>query len=149
MNGIILTYFVSDEWCFNRRETLSYVYWTVHHLDSWIKINQLMSLVLFFAAKHVSNASIFIFIPTHSRKLLKMNVLAFETCWAAKNKTSDISWSIFIQLLREKLVYLLRNKVRKETCESKQYMLLGLMESSTAADPRFIQVAQDCYGSDI
>ena len=26
-----------------------------------------------------------------------MNVLAFETCWA-KNKTSDISWSIFIQL---------------------------------------------------
>jgi len=26
-----------------------------------------------------------------------MNVLAFETCWAAKNKASDISWSIFIQ----------------------------------------------------
>ena len=26
-----------------------------------------------------------------------MNVLAFETCWA-KNKASDISWSIFIQL---------------------------------------------------
>ena len=26
-----------------------------------------------------------------------MNVLAFETCWA-KNKASDISWSIFIQI---------------------------------------------------
>jgi len=26
----------------------SYVYWTVHHLDSWIKIDQLMSLVLLF-----------------------------------------------------------------------------------------------------
>jgi hypothetical protein len=52
----------------------------MHHLDSWIKINQLMSLALFFAAQHVSN------------------VLAFETCWAAKNKASDISWSIFIQL---------------------------------------------------
>jgi hypothetical protein len=35
----------------------------------------------------------------HSRKLLKMNVLAFKTCWA-KNKSSDISWSIFIQMLR-------------------------------------------------
>ena len=33
-----------------------------------------------------------------SRKLLKMNVLVFETCWA-KNKGSDISWSIFIQVL--------------------------------------------------
>ena len=30
-----------------------YVYWTVHHLDSWIKIDQLMSLALFFA-QHVS-----------------------------------------------------------------------------------------------
>ena len=38
-----------------------YVYWTVHHLDSWIKIDQLMSLGLFFAAQHVSNASTFIF----------------------------------------------------------------------------------------
>jgi len=34
----------------------SYVYWTVHHLDSWIKIDQLMSLALFFA-QHVLNAS--------------------------------------------------------------------------------------------
>jgi len=34
--------------------------------------------------------------PTQSRKLLKMNVLAFETCWV-KNKASDISWPIFIQ----------------------------------------------------
>jgi hypothetical protein len=33
----------------------------------------------------------------HSRNLLKMNVLAFEACWA-KNKASDISWSSFIQL---------------------------------------------------
>ena len=34
-----------------------------------------------------------------SSKLLKMNVLAFETC-RANNKASDISWSIFIQLQR-------------------------------------------------
>jgi len=38
----------------------NYVYWTVHHLDSLIKIDQLMSLALFFA-QHVSNASTFIF----------------------------------------------------------------------------------------
>ena len=38
----------------------SYVYWTMHHLDSWIKTDQLMSLALFFA-QHVSNASTFIF----------------------------------------------------------------------------------------
>ena len=31
-------------------------------------------------------------------RLLKMNVLAFEAC-RAKNKASDISWSIFIQIL--------------------------------------------------
>jgi tRNA(Arg) A34 adenosine deaminase TadA len=37
-----------------------YVYWTVHHLDSWIKIVQLMSLDLFFA-QHVSNTSTFNF----------------------------------------------------------------------------------------
>ena len=150
----------------------SYVYWTVHHLDSWIKIDQPMSFVLFFAAQRVSNASTFIFrslrlcvgillwfdvcwrcgvahqftplfyscplifclklfgwfisdtcwttpqrqhtsnqssMPTHSRKLLKMNVLAFKTRWAAKNKTSDISWSIFIQVHREYEVNLAYN----------------------------------------
>ena len=46
--------------------------------------------------QHTSNQSS---TPTHSRKLLKMNVLAFETCWA-KNKASDISWSVFIQLFQ-------------------------------------------------
>ena len=33
-------------------------------------------------------------IPTHSRKLLKMNVLAFETCWA-KNKATPVGLSLF------------------------------------------------------
>ena len=41
---------------FAQRELTTYVYWTVHHLDSWIKIDQLMSLALFFA-QHVSNVS--------------------------------------------------------------------------------------------
>ena len=42
------------------KRSLSYVYWTVRHLDSWIKIDQPMSLALFFAQR-VSNASTFIF----------------------------------------------------------------------------------------
>jgi hypothetical protein len=96
----------------------SYVYWTMHLIDSWIKIDQLMSLALFFA-QHFSNASTFIF-----RSLRRcvgillwfdvcwrygvvrlgwcgilMQTEAFDTCWA-KNKASDISWSIFIQLSR-------------------------------------------------
>ena len=39
---------------------LSYVYWTVHHLDSWIKIVQLdvtCFIISLFNAKHVSNVS--------------------------------------------------------------------------------------------
>ena len=38
----------------------SYVYWIVHHLDSLIKIDQLITLALLFA-QHVSYASTFIF----------------------------------------------------------------------------------------
>ena len=39
---------------------LLYVYWTVHHLDSWIKINQLdvtCFIISLFTAQHVSNVS--------------------------------------------------------------------------------------------
>ena len=124
----------------------SYVYWTVHHLHSWIKIDQMVSLFLFFAAQHISNASTFIFRSLRlcvgrllwsgvcwrygvvrlgwcgmlmqaeasnqsnttneitqqiSRKLLKMDVLTFETCWTLNNeiiKQVTSSLSIFIQL---------------------------------------------------
>ena len=112
----------------------SYPYWTMHHLDSWIKIDQLMSLALFFA-QHVSNASTFTFrslqlcvgillwfdvcwcygvvrlgwcgnlmqaAATISRKLLKMDVLTFETRWAVNSgiiKQVTSSWSIFIRKL--------------------------------------------------
>jgi len=55
----------------------SYVYWTVHHLDSLIKIDQLMSLALFFA-QHVSNASTFIF---RSLRLCVGILYWFDVCW--------------------------------------------------------------------
>ena len=41
-----------------------YVYWTVHHLDSWIKIDQLdvtCCIISLFTAQHVSNVSTTIF----------------------------------------------------------------------------------------
>ena len=42
----------------------SYVYWTVHHLDSWIKIDQLdvtCFIISLFTTQHVSNVSTSIF----------------------------------------------------------------------------------------
>ena len=147
----------------------------MHHLDSWIKIDQLdvtCFIISLFTAQHASNVSTFIYrrfrlivdlshvlycsgsmcvgvtvwfgwggvvslcrlrqcfslhkdttppqtnhtvTPTHiepqqynpwdkstiSRKLLKMNVLTFEACWAVNSeiiKQVASSWSIFIQL---------------------------------------------------
>ena len=43
---------------------LTYVYWTVHHLDSWIKIDQLdvtCFIISPFTAQHISNVSTSIF----------------------------------------------------------------------------------------
>ena len=140
----------------------SYVYRTVHHLDRWIKRDQLDVTCFFislFHAQYVSDvntsifrslrlicwviswavllwhdvcwcyvvvwlvwcgirmqaeallqpASVYNIEPeqhnpwnnaTISRKLLKMDVLTFETCWAVNNeiiKQVTSSWSIFIQ----------------------------------------------------
>ena len=135
-----------------------YVYWTVHHLDSWIKIDHLdvtCFIISLFNTQHVSNVSTSILrslrliccviswvallwfdvywcygvvrlgwcgilkqaeaTPTHIepeqyntwnkstiiRKLLRMDVLTFETCWALSNeiiKQVTSRWSIFIQL---------------------------------------------------
>jgi len=63
----------------------AYVYWTVHHLDSWIKRDQLdvtCFIISLFNAQHVSD------------------VLTSETRWALNNeikKQVTSSWSLFIQ----------------------------------------------------
>jgi hypothetical protein len=168
--------FVTNESMTSKHEfNESYVYWTVHLHDSWIKIDQLdvtCFIISLFTAQHVSDVSTSIFrslwlivdlfhvlycsgsicvgvmvwfgwggvvslcrlkhclnlhkdttppqpnrtiIPTHiepeqyntwnkstiSHKLLKMDVLTFETCWAVNSeiiKRVTSSWSIFIQL---------------------------------------------------
>jgi len=129
---------------------LSYVYWTVHHGDSWIEKDQLDVTCYFFhflCAQHVLDINISIIrslrlfcwittvvvlflaeacntdttptqphrnsnthrtkknttnvvIQQNSRKLLIMDILMSETCWAHKkwNKiASDISWSFTLQ----------------------------------------------------
>jgi len=64
----------------------SYAYWTVHHLDSWIKTDQIdvtCFIISLFNVQHVSD------------------VLTSETCWALNNeiiKQVTSSWSLFIQL---------------------------------------------------
>ena len=134
------------------KQNKSYVYWTVHHLDSWIKTDQRNAtcfIISLFNAQHVSNINTSIlrslrlicwviswvvllwydvcwcyvvvwlgwcgirmqaaalFYTTHekiqqiSRKLLRMDVLTSETCWALNNeiiKQVTSSWSLFIQL---------------------------------------------------
>ena len=61
----------------------SYVYRTVHHLDSWIKLDQLMSLALYFAAQHVSNVSTSIL---RSLRLICCVISCFVLLWY------DVCW---------------------------------------------------------
>ena len=64
----------------------SYVYWTVHHLDSWIKIDQLAVICFIFSlfnAQHVSNVRTSIF---RSLRLICWVIswvvlLWFDVCW--------------------------------------------------------------------
>jgi len=64
---------------FTQLNQVSYVYWTVHHLDSWVKGDQL-DIICF---------------------ILRMDVLTSETCWALNKeiiKQVTSSWSLFTQL---------------------------------------------------
>ena len=118
----------------------SYVYWTVHHLDSWVKRDQLdvaSFIISLFNAEHVSDVNTSILRSLRlicwviswvvliwfdvcwcyivvwmwwygirmqaealSRKLLRMDVLTSETCWALNKeiiKQVASSWSLFTQ----------------------------------------------------
>ena len=64
----------------------SYVYWTVHHLDSWIKIDQLdvtCFIISLFTVQRVSKVSTSIF---RSLRLICWVIscvvlLSFDVCW--------------------------------------------------------------------
>jgi len=127
--------------CVNAYELYSqafsaYVYWTVHHLTSWINWTNLMSLYeVFYCSTCFESyyihpqgtvtvcvcialfrcvlvywcrtAPIHQYTPkqsnthTYNRQLLRMNVIAFETCWAIKNlhKVSSSWFNLFNKLL--------------------------------------------------
>ena len=83
-------------------------------VEEW-KTN-LMSLAILFhflCAEHVSDINISIIrtdvIHQHSRKLLMMDILMSETCWAHKkwNKIVTSSWSFILQLFSKDLLALL------------------------------------------
>ena len=77
-------------WCWNlvsisNKCGEAYVYWTVHHLDSWIKIDQLdvTCFISLFTAQHVSNVSTSIF---RSLRLICWVIscvvlLWYDVCW--------------------------------------------------------------------
>jgi len=103
----------------------SYIYWSVHHLDSWVKRDQLdvtCFIISLFNAQHVSDVNTSI----HKSLwlvcwviswvvllwfdvcwcyavvwLLRMDVLTSKTCWALNKKIIKqvtSSWSLFTQI---------------------------------------------------
>ena len=113
----------------------SYVYWTVHHLDIWVKRDQLdvtcfiislymlnMFRMLIHPSSGACDLCVELFRGLHwsgsmwfqhtsnqinvsheitqhiSRKLLRMDVLTFETCWALYKEQVTSRWPLFTQL---------------------------------------------------
>jgi len=79
-------YFLNSAGWVHIMKLIHYVYWTAHHLDSWIKIDQLgvtCFIISLFNAKHVSNVSTSIF---RNLRLICWVIswvllLWFDVCW--------------------------------------------------------------------
>jgi len=75
--------------CWNSTNNIiceSYVYWTVHHLDSWIKIDQLdvtCFIISLFNVQHVSdvNTSILRSLRLICWVILWVVMIWFDVCW--------------------------------------------------------------------
>ena len=61
----------------------SYVYWTVHHLDSWVKSNHLDTnyFIILFNAQHVSDVNTTIFRSLRLIRSYFMGCIWFRVCW--------------------------------------------------------------------
>ena len=101
---------------------ISYAYWTVHHLDIWIKIDQLDDTWFIMCCLeacwcYVAGLAVG---DVVSECRLKMDVLTSETCWAVKwhNKASVI-----------KLVYLYWNTLW--ICLGENYCRLNSLKKAT------------------
>ena len=80
-----------EQWMCNKFCAESYVYWTVHHLDNWVKINVTHEITQYI-----------------SHKLLRMDVLTSETCWTLYKeiiKQVTSSWSLFTQFVQNSRIW--------------------------------------------
>jgi len=62
----------------------TYVYWTVHHLDSWVKRDQLGAtcfIITLFSAKHVSDVSTSILRSLRLIRWVTSWVVSGSMCW--------------------------------------------------------------------
>ena len=89
--------------------TGSYVYWTVHHLGSWIKRGQLDAtwfIISLFNAQHVSdvNTSILRSLRLMCWVILWVLLLWFDVCWSY---VAVWLWWCGIRMQAEALLYLL------------------------------------------
>jgi len=71
---------------FDKSGNIYYVYWTVHHLDSWVKRDQLdvtLFIISLYNAQHVSdvNTSILRSLRLICRVVSWVTLIWFDVCW--------------------------------------------------------------------
>ena len=138
---------------------LPHVYWTVHHLDSWIKRDQLdvtCFIISLFKAQHVSDVNtsllrslrLICFViswvvllckygnaktsirteqynPRNnkkkiiSRKLLRMDVLTPESCWALNNEIINKRHQVGLSLFNYTIAYLNEKQIPRYSTQTK------------------------------
>ena len=99
--------FTTQHWdCLFKVPRWSYVYWTVHHLNSWITIDQLdvtCFIISLFIAQHVSNVSTSIF------RSLRLIVDLFHVLYCSGSMCDGVTvwfgWGGVVSLCRLKHSY--------------------------------------------
>ena len=81
-----IAFYGTESWTTPKEDQKSYVYWTVHHLDSWIKRDQLdvtCFIISLFNAQHVSdvNTSILRSLRLICWVISWVVLLWFDVCW--------------------------------------------------------------------
>ena len=94
--------FICNRYLICLRISYTYVYWTVHHLDSWVKRNQLDAtyFIILFNAQHVSDVNTSIFRRLRLIRSYFMGCIWFGVCWRS---ISVWLWWCGIRMLAEAL----------------------------------------------
>jgi len=105
--------------------TISYVYWTMHRLDCWIKIDQLdvtCFIISLFTAQHVSNVSTSIF------RGLRLIVDLFHVLYCSGSMCVGVTvwfgWRGVVSLCRLKLCFRLHKDIFHK--DMYHYLLLNM-----------------------